>query len=26
VEGWIRDGIEAAYEEEAARLADWLAR
>lgn len=25
VEGWIRDGIEAAYEEEAARLADWLA-
>lgn len=24
VEGWIRDGIEAAYEEEAARLADWL--
>jgi hypothetical protein len=26
VEGWIRDGIEAAYEEEAARLADWLAQ
>ncbi|MDQ3958244.1 MAG: DUF2505 domain-containing protein [Actinomycetota bacterium] len=26
VEGWIRDGIEAAYEEEAARLAEWLAR
>ncbi len=25
VEGWIRDGIAAAYEEEAARLADWLA-
>lgn len=25
VEGWIRDGIEAGYEEEAARLADWLA-
>ncbi|HEV2754172.1 MAG TPA: DUF2505 domain-containing protein [Actinomycetota bacterium] len=25
VEGWIRDGIEAAYEEEAERLADWLA-
>ncbi len=25
VEGWIRDGIEAAYEEEAARLAEWLA-
>jgi hypothetical protein len=24
VEGWIREGIEAAYEEEAARLADWL--
>ena len=24
VEGWIRDGITAAYEEEAARLADWL--
>lgn len=24
VEGWIRDGIEAAYEEEAARIADWL--
>lgn len=24
VEGWIRDGIEAAYEEEAARLAEWL--
>lgn len=26
VEGWIRDGIAAAYEEEAARLAEWLAR
>lgn len=26
VEGWIRDGIEAAYEEEAARLAEWLGR
>lgn len=26
VESWIRDGIEAAYEEEAARLAEWLAR
>ena len=26
VESWIRDGIEAAYDEEAARLADWLAR
>ncbi len=26
VEGWIRDGIEAAYEEEAVRLADWLAQ
>lgn len=25
VEGWIRDGIAAAYEEEAARLADWVA-
>ncbi|MDQ3982808.1 MAG: DUF2505 domain-containing protein [Actinomycetota bacterium] len=24
VEGWIRDGIEAAYEEEAERLAQWL--
>lgn len=25
VEGWIRDGIEAAYAEEAERIADWLA-
>jgi hypothetical protein len=24
VEGWIRDGLEAAYEEEAERLAEWL--
>lgn len=24
VEGWIRDGLETAYEEEAARLAGWL--
>lgn len=24
VEGWIRDGMEAAYAEEAERLADWL--
>ncbi|MFP5298170.1 MAG: DUF2505 domain-containing protein [Actinomycetota bacterium] len=26
VEGWIVDGLESAYDEEAQRLADWLAR
>ncbi|MFN2588218.1 MAG: DUF2505 family protein [Actinomycetota bacterium] len=26
VESWIRDGIEAAYDEEAARLSEWMAR
>jgi hypothetical protein len=25
VEGWIIDGLERAYDEEAQRLADWLA-